>query len=374
MADRISISPVPLTVLCGFDRHAVADATAALLLSTQRLAVVYADPMTADLGYVQTRVTDSEGRCTERTYPLLHDCLPCALRTATVDAVRGLWRTDRYDAILIHLPPGIEADAAIEALAAELTGIALIDTVGLMLHPGWIDDLCGNATLAERGIAVTGDDDRDAATVLAANLTAATAVVLPDRVHGRDEDADADALLGVLAAGATRMRPATPYDVIATDLVRTGRFDPAMLDPLAVRGLLDPEQRLPADRGSLRLVRWQATTPLHPQRLHDALDGLADGVIRSTGYLRLATRPGRLVHWDSAGARLVIGPLDTDSPLPQGSHLAFLGDDLDAEQLRAVLDSCLLTDREATGGPAAWSRLPDPFPTWNTDHERRESA
>jgi hypothetical protein len=54
---RTGQPPVPLTVLCGFDRHAVADTAAVLLLGGSRVASVWTDPFTADLGYVQTRAT-----------------------------------------------------------------------------------------------------------------------------------------------------------------------------------------------------------------------------------------------------------------------------------------------------------------------------
>jgi len=376
-------SPVPLTVLCGFDRHAVADAAAVLLLGGSRLASVWADPFTADLGYVQVRVTDSEGRCTDQAIPLQSDCPFCTLRLATALTVRRLRRTGRYDAFLIQLHPGVDAGVAIRGLAAELAGAAVVDTTALLLHPGWADDLAGDATVAEKGIAVTGDANRGAAPVLAAALTAATTVVAPSAL-GRVRGPAEDALLTILAPGATLLRPATPYDVTGTHLVRTGRFHLGMLDPLAVRGLLDPHVRLPAETGSLRLVRWHAQRPLHPRRLHDTLDQLADGVIRSTGYLRLATRPDQLVHWDSAGASLALGPLEPGTPAPgttarwltprpapghppgwaHASHVAFAGDDLDSGHIQRLLDSCLLTDGELAPGPAAWRRLPDPFAGW----------
>jgi len=371
---RAGQPPVPLTVLCGFDRHAVADTAAALLLAGSRLAAVWADPFTAELGYVQTRVTDSDGRYADQAFAVQEGCLPSTVRAATVHAVRRLHRTGRYDAMLVHLHPGIEATSAIAALTAELAGTAVVDTVGLLLHPGWAVDLAGPATVASKGIALARGDDRGAAPVLAAALSAVTAIVAPgvlDQVTGPAEDA----LLSVLAPGAARLHPATPFDVTPAQLVRTGRFDPAQLDPLAARGLMDPRRTLPSCSGSLRLARWRAQRPVHPQRLRDALGHLADGVIRSTGHLRFATRPYRLAHWDSAGDRLFIGPLGAVPPpapgtghpprRPYHNHLAFLGNDLDTGHIRQVLDSCLLTDRELPGGPAAWRQLADPFPDWD---------
>ena len=59
---------------------------------------MWADPFTAELGYVQTRVTESDGRCADQALALQDGCLSCTLRTATVRAVQRLRRTGRYDA------------------------------------------------------------------------------------------------------------------------------------------------------------------------------------------------------------------------------------------------------------------------------------
>jgi hypothetical protein len=47
----------------------------------------------------------------------------------------------------------------------------------------------------------------------------------------------------------------------------------------------------------------------------------------------------------------------------------FIGQDLDVPAATAALDSCLLTDAEFAAGPAAWTRLRDPFPRWVVEEE-----
>jgi hypothetical protein len=41
--------------------------------------------------------------------------------------------------------------------------------------------------------------------------------------------------------------------------------------------------------------------------------------------------------------------------------LAFTAQDLDADGIRELLDSCLLTDEELAAGEAGWRALPDAF-------------
>ena len=388
---------LPLTVLCGFDRPAVADIGAGLLLTGERLALIWVDPSTADQGHVQSRVTDSDGRCTEQSVAIEHGCLSCAMCEAVGTAVRALASTGRYDTVLIHLHPGVEADAAIEAMSTELAGTAAVDTVVLHLHSGWLNDLSGDAIMQSHGVAVAPDDDRSVAAVLAADLTAATVVVVPGG-PATGMSAEEHATLAVLTPGATRLHPASSLDIDPELIVRTGSFRGEQLDVFTPRGLLDPHPVLPEDGGTLRLVRWTSPRPLHPQRLHDRLDHLGDGVIRSLGHLWLATRPHRVVRWDSAGNCLFLGraglwttrlpgapahPIQTRPSSAQRRHarshrhpvygdrrslLGFLGNDLDPEGICRVLDSCLLTDAELAAGPTRWSALRDPFPDWADEH------
>jgi hypothetical protein len=191
------------------------------------------------------------------------------------------------------------ADAAIDVLAADLAGAAVVDTVALSLHSGWLDDLAGDATALARGIALTGDDDRFAAPILAADLAAATVVIAPPR-PGRASDLveralpAENALLSILAPDAIRLYPATPFDVTTTQIVRTGRFRPEMLDPLASRALLDPSHTLPAvcEPGGHRQRgdRPDAVQPAgeSPRRRSGARPHLAAGAATAPGAL-----PGR---------------------------------------------------------------------------------
>lgn len=47
---------------------------------------------------------------------------------------------------------------------------------------------------------------------------------------------------------------------------------------------------------------------------------------------------------------------------------------MDEQSLRAMLDGCLLSDKEMEGGPDAWSRLEDPLPSWDEVHDSDEDS
>ncbi len=45
-------------------------------------------------------------------------------------------------------------------------------------------------------------------------------------------------------------------------------------------------------------------------------------------------------------------------------EIVFIGQNLQPDQTRKVLDSCLLSDDEMAAGPAVWRTMEDPFPAW----------
>ena len=46
-------------------------------------------------------------------------------------------------------------------------------------------------------------------------------------------------------------------------------------------------------------------------------------------------------------------------------EIVFIGIGMDEAALRRDLDACLLDPNEMRGGPKAWGRFADPFPTWS---------
>jgi G3E family GTPase len=120
--------------------------------------------------------------------------------------------------------------------------------------------------------------------------------------------------------------------------------------------------------------------PFHPERLHAALGerlvpDVVGRILRSRGFVRLATRPDRVGIWSTAGDILDLDPTsmvgwDPDSPI--GQEIVFFGLDLDRAAPDLTLSSCLLGTDELEAGPTAWARYPDPFPKWGIHHHHSE--
>lgn len=123
----------------------------------------------------------------------------------------------------------------------------------------------------------------------------------------------------------------------------------------------------------LTCVVYREPRAFHPERLADFLAnraGDAGEILRSRGLFRLASRVGIIGSWSSAGPTVTFEPTGmspADAESPWGQEIAFFGRNLDAARLVALLDECLLTDRELLAGPALWALLTDPFPYWDVD-------
>ncbi|KAF5828030.1 cobalamin synthesis protein cobW C-terminal domain-containing protein [Dunaliella salina] len=143
-----------------------------------------------------------------------------------------------------------------------------------------------------------------------------------------------------------------------------------------------------ADHGISSFV-YYAQRPFHPKRLMDqALSMEWQGVLRSKGFFWLASRHDIMGAWQTAGTAWQGEPnalweaarpseeRTGDNSTMQPWHeqwgdrcqqIAWIGMDMDEEQVRAMLDSCLLEDSEMVGGPEAWAQMEDPLPSWFED-------
>lgn len=123
-------------------------------------------------------------------------------------------------------------------------------------------------------------------------------------------------------------------------------------------------------RAPERAVVFRDPRPFHPGRLAELVaHGLEPErvgcVLRSKGFVSIASRRGAVDAWSSAGDVMTL----TRTPLrqgvrgaPIGQELVLLGLGLDVDRIRSALADCLLTDEELLAGPAIWSAYDDTLP------------
>ncbi|XTZ14497.1 GTP-binding protein [Micromonospora echinospora] len=393
---------LPVTVLSGFLGAGKTSLLNHVLANRDglRVAVIVNDMSEVNIDASLVRDGGALSRTEERLVELTNGCICCTLRDDLLDEVAHLARQGRFDYLLIEssgisepMPVaatfafGVEDGQVLDDLARLDTTVTVVDAAGLreMIEAG--------ETLETRGLAAYEGDDRGVADLLVDQIEFADVLV----VNMTDLIGPAD--LAVVEALLTRLNPAARQvravhgRVAPVEILHTGRFDLERAETAPgwvaeLNGGHVPE----TEEYGISSIVFRDHRPFHPQRLWDLLAGglEAFGVLRSKGFLWLASRPDVQALWSQAGPSgrcdpvgvpvAVSGewPADPDERAGLESRwhpvfgdrqqeLVLIGVGLDGEGLRAALLSCLLTDAEVVAGEDAWRALPDPFPVWDLD-------
>ena len=317
---------------------------------------------------------------------LAHGCVSCTIRNDLLVLLRKLHRRSDVDRIVVHLAPWLEP---------ELICLA-INHVRVRVAPGYIDgpaaldvDIAAVVTCVDFSMWLSQavgeaelDDGRTEAQVVVCQAEFADVVVL-DRAQ--------PFVAGVLRRLTPRARIRVGVDGIEDALAnlyrdaRRGRSD----DP---HGPLLAGQPPLESRGPVNLVEFNAGRPFHPQRLHECLDLLLDGVVRTRGRVWLAGRPDQAMWLESAGGGLRVSsagkwlaaltPAELAGVDAERRAFAELGwDELhgdrhtamtilvcgaDADEIREALNGALLSDDEFRH-TEDWKHYVDPFGDWHED-------
>jgi G3E family GTPase len=155
------------------------------------------------------------------------------------------------------------------------------------------------------------------------------------------------------------------------------------------RGSEQPE----TDEYGITSFVYRARRPFHARRVWSILDfeqGALAGVLRSKGFMWIASQHDQALSWSQAGVSVQINPVgmwwgavspeDWPEDTPENAELlrdiqqdfegsygdrrqelVFIGLELDRTRIETLLDSCLLTDAEMAAGPEGWCHFDDPI-------------
>ncbi|MFI9359457.1 CobW family GTP-binding protein [Kitasatospora sp. NPDC053057] len=373
---------LPVVVVAGLHRAERRRAVQELLDGCVNGVVLHHDLRDASRGTVHRELRDATGTIATADVPLTNDCACCALREDLLPELLRLAEEGQHGLAVVELWGGSDPHPVVEVIAGgEVDGQPMEDFVELAGAVVAVDPdrLLGELSvpddLAEHGEHTSPDDTRTRAEALAHQIEyAATVAVARGGAAGL-------AMLRQLHPTARRVLLGTG-EVLRAAL---GGFDVA-----AARDRVNPALALlpqEDDEAGVATLVWERRRPLHPVRLHEALEQLVPAAQRSRGRFWLANRPELMLAWDAAGASLAVeecGPWL--AALPDASwelypparraaaaldwhpvhgdrvqQLAFIAEGLDVDGITELLDSCLLTDAELMAGEAGWKALPDAF-------------
>lgn len=375
---------LPVVVVAGLHAEQRRAAVEELAAAAVDAVVLHHDLRDAALGTVRRELRDAAGAFDAADVPLANDCPCCALREDLLPRLLEIADGGRYGLAIVELWGGSDPHPAVEVIAGgEVDGRPLDDAVELAGVVTAVDPdrLVGELSvpddLAEHGEQTASRDDRTRAEALAHQIEYAGTLAVPRAAA----HAPGLALLRQLHATARTVR------------LGTGAFTRAALggfDVAAARDRVNPALALlpqERDEAGVATLLWERRRPLHPERLHRALELLVPAAQRSRGRFWLANRPDLILAWDAAGANLAVeecGPWLTSLPdaawelYPPArraaaaldwhprhgdrvQQLSFTAEGLDVDGITDLLDSCLLTDAELAAGEPGWKALPDAF-------------
>lgn len=399
------MNTLPVTVICGFAgagkttllQHLVAsrpDLRIAVMINSAQPEASPAEAEKADARLGAAAVIRFSG-----------GCICCSQREDLLNELVQLVelvQTNSCDYLLIEAdaaadPLAItEVFTAVDDLGQSLSEIVPLDTLVTVVDAtSFLSDFQSVDELGDRGLGGEEDADRDVSQLLADQVELANVLVV-----NKLEDvapAEREPLLSLLRALNPRaVLLETPANQVAPAAVmHTGLFQEDLADDLQVP---ETSPDSPSAAEDLCTIAYRARRPFHPQRLFDFWmdDALTENILRSRGFIWLATRHAIAGYWSQAG-RVVSAqpaglwwaespreewPLEDEQMIAEiesvwdpawgdrRQELKILVQAADATAVCDALNACLLTEAEFAGGPDTWTALPDPFDEWvSHDHD-----
>lgn len=361
-----SMDRIPLSVLSTIDPVLRETAIFGLLVDSPRTVVLRHDILGS--GHLRRVVLDRTGVVEDLLIELEHACLSCAVREDALPALRDIAADGRWDDVVLALPVAAESMPATLALSAAMHPGRVCERLRLAAVCALVDvdaaeeDLLGIDSLAERDLALTEDDERAVAEVLAAQLAHADLVVTCGGAVARTEP-DSRTRLGSELIDHLRAPDSQRLDGIH-ELVAE-RLGAVHHDPCVGERRCDPRHvHVRRGEGQVWSMELTSTRPFHPERLLARIEELGTGPVRSRGVFWLPNRPDSVCQWDGAGGQLYIGELGTweDAAF---TRLVFTGvDPRERDRIRRVFDEVLAREDEVADGGLAWLGREDVLAPW----------
>ncbi len=409
----MSENKLPVTVLSGFLGAGKTTVLNHILSNREglRVAVIVNDMSEINIDAQLIKGGNAAlSRTDEQLVEMTNGCICCTLREDLLREVAQLARSGRFEYLLIESTgiseplPVAETFTFRDDEGHSLEDIAQLDTMVTVVDAStFCRDFHSEDDLVDRQLGLDETDRRTIVDLIVDQVEFADVLLLNKcDLVSEEELRQAEGLLRKLNSRAKLVR--TEHGKIdSREILNTRRFDfeaaAEHRDWLATpRGAELSE----VDEYGIESFIYRARRPFHPDRLFsmiEAEEAALPGILRSKGFLWLASRHDFAYEWAQAGVSLQLRPaglwwaaadpddlpdeeemraeIEAQFHEPYGDRrqeIVFIGQNLDRETILAALDECLLTDEELAEGPDAWAYYPDSLPSFEPEPKEEDCS